>query len=391
MTERKHLEAQFQQAQKMEAIGRLAGGVAHDFNNVLTIINGYSSLLLKDLPKDSPLRESAAAILDGGNRAAALTQQLLAFSRKAIVESTCLDLNVIVDKTMTMMRRLIEEDIQVTVVCDPNLPRINASPGQIEQILMNIVVNSRDAMPDGGTISIQTRAVTIGVNDRRHDPDLAPGRYAKLTITDTGHGMTHEIKEKIFEPFFTTKEVGKGTGLGLSVVHGVIKQCGGTVSVESQLNVGTTIEILLPAVETVTAIESHPTYHSNAGHETILLVEDEDAVRKIVRIGLEKVGYKVLEASGGKRALQLVDQTTDQIHLLLVDVVMPEMGGPKLAEQLRRIRPGIRVLFMSGYTDDAVLQRGVQEAKEALLQKPFTAVALAKKVREILDDVQSSS
>ena len=386
ITERKRLEHLYQQSQKMEAVGRLAGGVAHDFNNLLTVINGYSSQMLAGLPADSVERESVKEILDAGNRAASLTQQLLVLSRKSVVVQVHVDVNDIVEKTSKMLRRLIEEHIQLTVECDPNISRILAAPWQIEQVLMNLVINARDAMPHGGQLVVKTRNVTASFDDRKINPDINPGPYVGLFVSDTGHGMSKEVQDKIFEPFFTTKGIGEGTGLGMSVVHGIVKQCGGGILIESELKSGTTFKILFPVaaeVEDISKPVVAPT--SSGGHETILLVEDQAAVRRITRITLEAKGYKVLEASMGPEAIQLVEKFSDPINLLLVDVVMPEMGGQQLAEIMRQMRPGIRVLFMSGYTDDTALLRDVTKASEVLVQKPFTAAALTGKVRAVLD------
>ena len=386
ITERKRLEQQFQQAQKMEAVGRLAGGVAHDFNNLLTVINGYSSQMLSELPADSTERESIEAILDAGNRAASLTQQLLVLSRKSIVEQVRVDINEIVEKTSKMLSRLIEENIQLTVECDPNTCKILASPWQIEQVLMNLVINARDAMPHGGQLAVKTQNVTVSIEDNKQHTEISSGQYAGLFVSDTGNGMSKEVQDKIFEPFFTTKDVGEGTGLGMSVVHGIVKQCGGEISIESELNVGTTFKILFPvAAEVASSSKPVNVSESSWGDETILLVEDQSAVRRIARIALETKGYKVLEASMGPEAIRLAEKFSDPINLLLVDVVMPEMGGQQLAEIMRRMRPGIRVLFMSGYTDDTVLLHDVRKAAEVLVQKPFTATALTRKVRAVLD------
>ena len=387
ITERKRLENAFQHSQKMEAVGRLAGGVAHDFNNLLTVINGYGNLLLTDLSPNSPQREFMTTILDAGERAGRLTQQLLAFSRKAIVEPKLINLNDIVDRTMKMLRRLVEENITVRFLPDPSNPHIKAAQGQLEQILMNMVVNSRDAMPDGGALAIETKTVQIDSEQPVAQTDLKPGEYVQLSIADTGHGMSEDIKARIFEPFFTTKGVGKGTGLGLSVVHGVVKQCGGAIIVDSRIGAGTTFKLLFPiARESATNPDPDGRKNSIQGTETILLVEDEDAVRKIARIALESKGYRVLEASGGRRAIEIATEYPDNINLLLTDVVMPEMNGPKLAAELRALRPTIRVLFMSGYTDDDVLRGASELGSEILLQKPFTANGLARKVRSVLDD-----
>ncbi len=386
ITERKRLEEQFRQAQKMEAVGRLAGGVAHDFNNLLTVINGYASQMLTDLPSDSPERESAAEILEAGNRAASLTQQLLVLSRKSIVERVHVDVNDIVEKTSKMLRRLIEENIQLTVECHPNTSQILAAPWQIEQVLMNLVINARDAMPQGGQLTVTTQNVTVGTGDAMIYSDVNPGQYVGLFVSDTGRGMSKEVQDKIFEPFFTTKGIGEGTGLGMSVVHGIVKQCGGGISIQSDLDVGTTFKILFPvAAEAAKNSKPGVVTQSSEGHETILLVEDQVAVRRIARIALEAKGYNVLEASMGPEAIRLAEKFSDPIDLLLVDVVMPEMGGQELAEIMRQQRPGIRVLFMSGYTDDTALLRDVTKAAEVLVQKPFTATALTKKVRAVLD------
>ncbi len=383
---RRQLEAQFRQAQKMEAIGRLAGGVAHDFNNLLTVINGYGDLMLMELPEGDTLREPVAAILDAGERAARLTQQLLAFSRKAIVAPKILDLNDLVAESAKLVCRLIGEDIVVAVALAPALARIKADPGQIEQVIMNLVVNARDAMPNGGRLTIETRNVTLGAEDLTGDPDLKPGPYARLTVTDTGCGMPDEVRAKIFEPFFTTKEVGKGTGLGLAVVHGVVKLCGGQIGVESQVGVGTAFQLHFPAapeepVGAASGIQKIPM----RGTETVLLVEDEEAVRRIACISLETQGYTVLVAGGGTEAIRVAKEHSGEIHLLVTDVVMPEMGGRQLAETMRLRRPGLQVLFMSGYTDDAVVHHGVSEATDAFIQKPFSPLGLARKVRAVLD------
>ncbi len=386
ITARKRLETQFQQAQKMEAVGRLAGGVAHDFNNLLTVISGYGQLLFKDLPTTGSQRECITAILDAGERATNLTRQLLSFSRKAVIEPQPIDLNIVVDKAVGMLRRLIEEDIVLRVELHAARARIKAAPGGLEQALMNLVVNARDAMPNGGQLQIKTNNMTPRQFDEPEVHQLPPGEYIELTVSDTGQGMSDDIKSKIFEPFFTTKDVGKGSGLGLSVVHGIIKQCGGSIQVDSHIGVGTTFRFLFPLTMDDSHIpETAPTGESIRGHETVLLVEDSPPVRKIARIALEANGYHVLEASGGHEAAHVSADYPDAIQLLLTDVVMPEVGGLKLADALRAQRPDLRVLFMTGYTDDAVLQRGVSNSHENLLQKPFTAVGLAKKVRAVLD------
>ncbi|MFO0937381.1 MAG: PAS domain S-box protein [Gemmataceae bacterium] len=388
LTARRLLEAQFQQAQKMEAIGRLAGGVAHDFNNLLTIINGYSELTLNTMPAEDSHREYITSIRDAGERAARLTQQLLAFSRKAIIEPMILDLNDLVAESAKLLRRLIGEDIVLSVIPDANLGRILADPGQVEQVIMNLVVNARDAMPAGGKLIIETHDVTIGPDDSVSLNDLKPGRYSRLSVSDNGQGMTEEVKGKIFEPFFTTKGVGKGTGLGLAVVHGVIKQCGGHISVNSKVGMGTTVNLLFPvAKELAERPATDPNKFAARGNETVLLVEDEDAVRMIARLSLESQGYKVLEAGQGSDAIQLLKEWPEPIHLLVTDMIMPEMSGRQLSDIVRSHRPELPVLFMSGYTDDAVIQWGVESNIDSFIQKPFTPLGLARKVRSVLDGI----
>ncbi len=379
ITERKRLEAQFLQAQKMDAVGQLAGGVAHDFNNLLTVINGYCELLLtSDFPVGDRRRETVATILDAGAQAARLTQQLLAFSRKAIIEPKVLDLNELVSESAKLIRRLIGEDVILAVISPATPVWVKADPSQLEQVIMNLVVNARDAMPTGGRMTIETTTVAPSKGD--------PTPLARLSVSDTGHGMAEDVKGKIFEPFFTTKDVGKGTGLGLAVVHGVITQCGGRIEVESEVGIGTTFHLLLPIVtgQTFVTVAETPRVLSR-GTETVLLVEDEKAVRKIARMALQAHGYTVLEADGGAAAIRLAQTHPGEIHLLVSDVVMPEMGGRVLLDAVRQIRPGLRVLFMSGYTDDAVLLHGVVEATDAFIQKPFTPLGLARKVREVIN------
>lgn len=379
ITEKQRLQAQFIQAQKMEAVGRLAGGVAHDFNNLLTIISGYCDfLMLSELPTGDGQREAVATIRDAGERAARLTQQLLAFSRKAVIEPKLLDLNELVTDSARLLRRLIGEDIILAVVTAPKPILIKADPGQLEQVIMNLVVNARDAMPTGGRLTIETAVVEQGGS--------FSSQCAQLSVCDTGTGMTEDVKSQIFEPFFTTKGVGKGTGLGLAVVHGVVNQNGGQVLIDSSVGEGTTFRILLPLIRDVTPNASVDSIRfANRGTETILLVEDDAAVRKITRLSLETQGYKVLEADGGSNAIRIAETYADHIDLLVSDVVMPEMGGRQLLNAVRQFRPGLRVLFISGYTDDAVLMHGVVEATDSFMQKPFTPLSLARKVREVID------
>jgi PAS domain S-box-containing protein len=390
VTERKSLEAQFQQAQKMEAVGQLAGGVAHDFNNLLTIISGYSEILLAKLESSDPMRESVRAISEAGARAASLTRQLLAFSRKTVLEPKVLNLNEVVRETEKFLRRLIGEDILLTAVLDPTISRVKVDPGQLGQVLMNLAVNARDAMPRGGKLMVETRSVELDQEYARLRPEVEPGRYVVLTITDTGGGMTADVKAKIFEPFFTTKGVGKGTGLGLAVVLGIVKQSGGHVEVYSELGIGTTFKIYFPAVEDqVSAPKGFDAGNGVRGTETVLLVEDEEGVRGLAVLVLQTHGYKVLAADNGKEALRLIDKHQCRIDLLVTDVVMPGMGGPELAETLQPRFPQMKVLFSSGYTDDAVVRHGLLHEKVAFLQKPYTPLTLVRKVRQLLDERKS--
>ncbi|HYH65717.1 MAG TPA: PAS domain-containing protein [Urbifossiella sp.] len=385
VTRRRRLEQALQQSQKMEAVGRLAGGVAHDFNNLLTVIAGYCDMLVLAMPAADPHRGMVIEVRQAGERAAGLTRQLLAFSRKQVIEPVVLDLNDVVAQSEKMLRRLIGEDIVVAAVLDPNLSPVRADPGQVDQVLMNLCVNARDAMPTGGRLTIETRAVVLEDGQTAY-PNLRPGRYAQLSVADTGEGMTDEVKAQIFEPFFTTKEEGKGTGLGLATVFGIVAQSNGHVGVYSELGLGTTFKILFPAVEAAPtrAAESRPSFPLR-GTETVLLVEDEAGVRKVARIALQAQGYTVLEAAGGADAVLAADRHPGPIHLVVTDVVMPEMGGRQLADVLRSRHPGVRVLFMSGYTDDAVIRHGIIAHTDHFLQKPFTLLGLAKKARAVLD------
>ena len=388
VTERRNLERAFQQSQKMDAIGRLAGGVAHDFNNLLTVISGYGDMLLMGMPPTNPHREMVVNIRHAGERAAALTRQLLAFSRKQVIVPVVLDLNELVIETEKMLGRLLGEDVTIAAILDPNLPRVKADPGQVDQIIMNLCVNARDAMPTGGRLTIETRDVFLEKGQSAY-PELEAGRFALLEISDTGHGMTEQVKSQIFEPFFTTKEPGKGTGLGLATVFGIVKQSNAHISVDTVVGVGTTFEVLFPAVD---AAPTHNTdtgvFRPRQGTETILLVEDEEGVRKVARISLETQGYTVLEAFSGIDAIEKADRYSGPIHLVITDVVMPGMGGAKLAEDLRSRRKGVKVLFMSGYNDDAVIRHGIMGGTDAFLQKPFTPLGLAKKVRAMLDETK---
>jgi PAS domain S-box-containing protein len=386
ITERKALEEQYQQAQKMEAVGHLAAGVAHDFNNLLTIISGFSEMMLTALPAGDPNRGLIQSIYQAGERAALLTRQLLAFSRKQVIEPRVLDLNEVVGNAEKMLRRLIGEDVRLATVLAPNLDRIKADPGQVEQVIINLAVNARDAMPQGGRLTIETSNVELDENYARSHAEVKPGRHVMLAVTDTGSGMTEEVQRHVFEPFFTTKGPGKGTGLGLATVFGIVKQSGGHVWVYSEVGRGTTFKVYFPSVEEVAPArgseESRPTAPSGTG--TVLLVEDDKQVRGMTRFALQSFGYTVLEAQDGEEALRVAQAHSGAIDLLITDVVMPGIGGRRLAEALSRFRPGIKVLYVSGYTDDAVVRHGVLETEVAFLQKPFAMATLATKVRDVL-------
>jgi two-component system, cell cycle sensor histidine kinase and response regulator CckA len=384
ITDRKRLEEQLRHAQKMEAVGRLAGGIAHDFNNLLTVINGFSQVVLDQLGGEDPARPLVEEIGKAGDRAAGLTRQLLAFSRQQVVSPRVLDLNSVVAGTDRMIARLIGEDVLVATELALNLWTVKIDPGQVEQVLMNLVVNSRDAMPTGGRLTILTRNVAQ-VNGQPHS-DVPAGNWVTLAVRDTGVGMDQTTQARVFEPFFTTKEVGKGTGLGLATVYGIVAQSAGHVTVESQLGQGTTFTIYLPRVTEEAAVRDieHADGPLPQGSETILLVEDEPAVRALNRRVLESSGYRVLEASDGRQAVQMVDGLDGPLHLLVSDVVMPHLGGRQLAEQIHDLRPRLKVLFVSGYTDDEMVRHGIGSEFE-FLQKPFTPIGLARKVRQVLD------
>jgi CheY-like chemotaxis protein len=359
--------------------------VAHDFNNLLTIIWGYSEAMMSMVPSSDPMRSMLTEIRDAGERAANLTRQLLAFSRKQMLAPRVLDLNDVVGNVGRMLRRLIGEDIRLTSVLQPDLDRIKVDPGQLEQVIINLAVNARDAMPKGGMLTVETHNVEIGEEESVRKLDCAPGPYVELTISDTGTGMSPEVQAHIFEPFYTTKEPGKGTGLGLATVFGIVKQSDGLIDVYSEVGVGTRFRILFPAIVDPSAAAARRHTPVRGGTETVLLVEDDDGVRRIARLGLEEHGYRVLEATNGREALEAIESRTSPIDVVVTDVVMPEMSGRELVEHLRRRYAGTKVLFMSGYTDDAVVRHGVVEATDAFLQKPFTPTALAKKVRDVLD------
>ena len=386
-TERRSLEQQVIQAQKMEAVGRLAGGVAHDFNNILTAIGGYTDLLLADLPLDDPRRQDVDEIHRAADRAAALTQQLLAFSRRQVLQPKVIDLNALVSNVEKLLGRLIGEDVQLATALAHDVGRVRADPGQLEQVIVNLAVNARDAMPAGGKLTIETRNVDLDAAYAAEHRTVVPGPYVVIAVSDTGTGMSTETQSHIFEPFFTTKEVGKGTGLGLATVYGIVKQSGGSIWVYSELGHGTTIKVYLPRVDEPPEPLAAPGLANPErlrGTETILLVEDEPAVRAVARQILARQGYTVLEAPDGPAALAMF-AGGGRVDLILTDVVMPGMSGRTLADQLATRWPGVRVLYMSGYTDDAIVRHGMLEPGLAYLQKPFRPDALVRKVREVLN------
>jgi PAS domain S-box-containing protein len=385
ITERRRLEEELRQAHKLEAIGRLAGGVAHDFNNLLTVINGYADLLADGLPAGGPDRGYAEEVRKAGARAAALTRQLLAFGRKQVVQPRVLDLNAVLAGMRGMLGRLLGADVALRTEPAPRLPPVRADPAQLEQVILNLAVNARDAMPEGGRLTIRTAAVRFG--DGAEPPGgIAPGSYVLLEVADTGAGMTEEVRSRVFEPFFTTKELGKGTGLGLATVYGIVKQSGGHIDVDSAPGRGTTFRVWLPSSaepvrEPEPAAASRPPWGRG---EAILLVEDDPHVRALAAQFLRQAGYSVVEAPTAPDALSRCAPAAGPIDLLLTDVIMPELSGPVLAQQARQLRPGLKVLFMSGHTDDAVLRRAIRDEDVPFLQKPFSPDALARKVREVL-------
>jgi PAS domain S-box-containing protein len=383
---RRELEEQLRQAQKMEAVGMLAGGVAHDFNNLLTIITGYSQLILNNLRENDPNRQSAEQIMKAGERAAALTKQLLAFSRRQVLQPRILDLNKLVSSLSTMLRRLIGEDIDLRLSLKPDLGRVSTDPGQMEQVIMNLVVNARDAMPKGGVLTVET--ANVGLDSGYHHRHIAvkPGPYIMLAVSDNGSGMDPATKARLFEPFFTTKGSGKGTGLGLSTVFGIIKQSGGSVEVYSEPERGTTVKVYLPRIDLPVSVEPEKRRKVvGRGSETILLVEDDEMVRSLVRETLEREGYRILDAGGPIEARRMAEEFRGPIQLMITDVVMPKVNGRELAEQIVAGRGDLRVLYMSGYTDNAVLNSGILAKDVAFLQKPFAPWALIEKVREVLE------
>jgi two-component system cell cycle sensor histidine kinase/response regulator CckA len=385
ITDRRELEEQLRQSHKMEAVGRLAGGIAHDFNNLLTVIGGHSDLLLSDAHLDQGTRESIESIRGAGMRAAALTRQLLAFSRQSVLRPRVIDVNAVVSDTSRMLRRLIGEDVELRTDLEPHLRHVRVDPGQLDQVLMNLTVNARDAMPRGGTLTISTANVDLDEEFAAQHPDCHVGPHVMLTIADTGEGMSAEVLARIFEPFFTTKGVGKGTGLGLSMVLGIVQQSGGTIHTVSEPGHGTRLAIYLPAVDEPIAETRQVAPAPDGGYETILLVEDEDGVRELALQSLRTLGYEVLTARDGADALRVAANHPRHIDLLLTDVVMPNMNGPELASALQADYPALRVLFISGYPDDRGFRHGVLDATVSLLEKPFTPAILSRRVRDVLD------
>lgn len=386
VTARRDLEGRLRQTQKLEAIGQLAGGVAHDFNNLLTVIAGHGDIMVRRLPLGDPLRRQAQAICDASARAAALTRQLLTFSRRSVPDLRVLELNTVVRETDTMLRRLIDEDIALETTLDERIGRVRADPDQLGQTLLNLVVNARDAMPRGGRISIATTTAHIDASYASTRTDARPGAYVRLSVSDTGEGMTAEVRARIFEPFFTTKPVGKGTGLGLAVVHGIVRQCGGFIEVYSEPGRGTSFSLYLPAVtEDASSPRQRPDGPVPDGTETILLAEDESDVRILATAALEGHGYTVIPAPDASSALTAAANRDWRFDLLLTDVVMPGMGGGELWTHVRNRNPSAKVLFMSGYTEDAVVRHDVLEEQVAFLHKPFSLDDLARTVRSVLD------
>ena len=386
ITERKSLEEQLRQSQKMEAVGRLAGGIAHDFNNLLTIIMGYSEILLASSKIDADQRSKIQELKNAGERAARLTRQLLAFSRKQVMAPRVLDLNAVIENLRKMIERLIGEDIEFVTIPFGPLGKVKADPGQVEQIIMNLVVNARDAMPDGGRLTVETANVEFDEEyARSHLPSL-PGQYVMIAVSDTGTGMDPEIQRHIFEPFYTTKEMGKGTGLGLATVYGIVKQSGGFIWVYSEQDVGSAFKVYFPRIpeQNVLPLAERREPERLEGTETVLVAEDEAALRTLIHETLGRHGYTVLEAGDGEEALDLSGRYPNPIHLLIADVVMPQVSGRELAQRVTAARPETKVLYISGYTDDAIIHHGVIDPNAAFLQKPFSPAALARKVRVIL-------
>ena len=387
ITARKKMEAQLHLSQRMEVIGKLAGGVAHDFNNLLGVILGSADAALEKLPPEHPVRGKLEVITQAGSSAADLTRQLLAFSRRQMLQPRVVNLKEVIERTEVLLRRLIGPNIHFTTSLEPSLGQVKVDPGQIEHVLINLVVNARDAMPQGGRLTIEARNVELDDSYQRAHLPVIPGQYVMIAVEDSGCGMTKETQARIFDPFFTTKELGKGTGLGLATVYGIVKQSGGYIWVYSELNKGTIFKLYLKRVDQ-SAQPAKPDASDTTslrGSETILLAEDSESLREMAREYLESVGYTVLDAVSGKAALQRANDFEGTIHLLLTDVVMPEMSGPELAVQLKALRPEIRVIFTSGYSDTSIVQKDVIDSAAAFIQKPYRPKALAQRIREVLE------
>jgi len=388
VTERKRLEDHLRQSQKMEAIGRLAGGVAHDFNNLLTVISGRAQIELLRPELSGPSRRNIDLIAEAASRASTLTKQLLAFSRKQVLQPRVLDVDIVVARMEPLLRRLIGEDIDLVTATEPGLGRVRADPGQLEQVVLNLAVNARDAMPRGGRLTVETANAELDEAYARQQADVHPGPYVILAVSDTGVGMDAETRAHLFEPFFTTKGVGEGTGLGLATVYGIVKQSGGHITAYSEVGRGTTIKIYLPRVDAASEVrgaEPEPVV-LRRGSETVLLVEDDEAVRELTCEVLEMHGYTVLAVADAGEAPRVLEGASRPIHLLVTDVVMPRLSGRELTERLRSLRPGLKVLYISGYAGTAVVHHGVLDPGTPFLQKPFTPDALLRSVRKVLDD-----
>jgi two-component system, cell cycle sensor histidine kinase and response regulator CckA len=386
VTERRQLEMQLHQVQKMDAVGQLAAGVAHDFNNLLAVISGHSELLAMRSPLDDQWSDSIAEIRRATELGSTTIRQLLALSCQQILEPKILDLNAVVADAEKMLRRLIGEDVRLATLLQPRISPVRADMGQLNQVILNLAVNARDAMPQGGSLTLETRELDLDAAYAEAHPEVRPGRYVLLTVTDTGWGMAPDVQARIFEPFFTNKAEGRGTGLGLAVVLGIVRQSGGHIDVESRPGVGTKFKIYLPTVHGLAEgpAQSAP-LSPVGGSETVLLVEDEEPVRSVTTLLLEALGYRVLQAENGQNALRLFEASREQIDLLMADVVMPDLSGREVAEALQAMNPHLKVLFQSGYTDDTVVRRGILRAEVAFLKKPFSLNDLARKVREALD------
>ena len=380
------LERQLQQAQKMESIGRLAGGIAHDFNNVLSIILGYSELLLAQISPNDPIYEKIKAIHDSGNKAASLTRQLLAFSRKQVLEKKVISINKIIRNFLKILSKMVGEDIVIKTYLSKETCTIEADPGQIEQIIMNLIINAKDAMPDGGEIIIETDVIQLDEFYTNKNVEVKPGKYVLLTISDSGEGMDEEVTAKIFEPFFTTKELGRGTGLGLSIVYGIVKQHNGYIFVYSEKNKGTTFKIYFPASDKIPENEESKTGNGEIlqGNETILIVDDDHSICQFILDILKPLGYNCLIANSGREAIDIIRKYKGDIHLLLTDIVMPYMNGRQLAEIIKKERPDIKIIFMSGYTENVITQNGEFEKEIYNLSKPITPIKLIQKIRSVL-------